>query len=116
PPAPPARRAPAGGTTVLPVALFGELQESVEVGAAREGVDLADTRTSATFTGEFTELLPVYGRFYQTVLTLAPGVVDPDADGNPTVFGARESDFRTQVGGVANTDPLTGGFLSYINL
>ncbi len=109
-------RVPAGGTTVLPVALFGELQESVEVGAAREGVDLADTRTSATFTGEFTELLPVYGRFYQTVLTLAPGVLDPDQDGNPNVFGARESDFRTQVGGVANTDPLTGGFLSYINL
>jgi len=105
-----------GRVSVVPVALFSELQESVEVGAVREGVDLADTRTSATFSGEFTETLPLYGRFYQTVLTLAPGVLDPDQDGNPNVFGARESDFRTQVGGVANTDPLTGGFLSYINL
>jgi hypothetical protein len=105
-----------GRVSVVPVALFSELQESVEVGAAREGVDLADTKTSATFSGEFTETLPLYGRFYQTVLTLAPGVLDPDQDGNPNVFGARESDFRTQVGGVANTDPLTGGFLSYINL
>ena len=38
-----------GRVSVVPVALFSELQESVEVGAAREGVDLADTRTSATF-------------------------------------------------------------------
>ena len=109
-------RVPAGGMAVLPIGLFPELQESLAVTSSREGVDLAETQTSVTFTSEFTESLPVYGRFYQTLLTLAPGVLDADEDGNPNVLGARETDFKTQVGGVANTDPLTGGFLSYINL
>ena len=109
-------RVPAGSAITVPVGLFPELKEDVAVSAQREGVDLADTKTSVTFTSEFTESLPLYGRFYQSLLTLAPGVLDADEDGNPNVLGARETDFKTQVGGVANTDPLTGGFLSYINL
>ena len=109
-------RVPAGSVTTVPLGLFPELKEDVAVSAAREGVDLAETKTSVTFTSEFTESLPIYGRFYQSLLTLAPGVLDADEDGNPNVLGARETDFKTQVGGVANTDPLTGGFLSYINL
>ena len=54
------------------------------------------------------------GRFYQNVLALAPGVQDPDKDGNPNVNGARERDFKTQVGGISNVDPLTGTFLNLV--
>jgi len=42
-------------------------------------------------------------------------VIDPDGDGNPNVHGGRERDFRAQVGGVSNVDPLTGEWLSRIN-
>jgi len=112
----PGVRIPLERTLTLPVALVPELKETVAVSARRQGVDLEETHSSTTFTSEFTEELPLYGRFYQTLLTLAPGVLDPDEDGNPNVHGARETDFKTVVGGVANTDPLTGGFLSYVNL
>jgi hypothetical protein len=105
-----------GKATALPVGLFPELRETVGVTAEREGVDLEDTAAGTTFSGRFTEDLPLRGRFYQTLLTLAPGVLDSDEDGNPNVHGSRATDFKTQVGGVANTDPLTGGFMSYVNL
>jgi hypothetical protein len=35
--------------------------------------------------------------------------------GNPNVHGGRERDFRAQIGGVSNVDPLTGEWLSRIN-
>ncbi len=38
---------------------------------------------------------PPAGRFYQNVIALAPGVGDPDGDGDPNVSGARERDFKT---------------------
>jgi Ca-activated chloride channel family protein len=41
--------------------------------------------------------LPVAGRFYQNVITLAKGKQAPDGDGNPNVNGARERDFKTTV-------------------
>jgi hypothetical protein len=41
-------------------------------------------------------------------------VQDPDGDGNPTVNGARERDFKTSVGGISNVDPLTGQFLNLV--
>jgi len=52
---------------------------------------------------------------YQNVLSRAPGVLDEDEDGNPNVHGARSRDFRAEVAGVSNVDPLTGEWLSYIN-
>ena len=58
--------------------------------------------------------LPVVGRFHQNVLLLSPGVQDPDGDGNPNVNGARERDFRTQVGGAGSVDPLTGTFINLV--
>ena len=42
------------------------------------------------------------------MLTLAPGVQDADGDGNPNVHGSRDRDFKAEVGGVSNVDPLTG--------
>ena len=55
------------------------------------------------------------GRFYQNVLTLAPGVRTPTATGTPTCWGRASADFKAQVSGVSNQDPLTGGFASLVN-
>src|SRR5262245_1838277 len=79
-------------------------------------IDLDDGGTSSTsFSNTFIEDLPIAGRSYQNVLTLAPGVQDTDSDGNPNVHGARERDFKATVDGVSNVDPLTGTFMSNIN-
>jgi hypothetical protein len=66
------------------------------------------------FSSDFIADLPVAGRFYQNVASLSSGVQDPDDDGNPNVNGARERDFRTQVGGVGSVDPLTGTFMNLV--
>ncbi len=55
--------------------------------------------------GTLMQDLPVLGRFYQNVLTLAPGANDPEGDGNPNVAGARERDFHAVLGGVASVAP-----------
>ncbi len=96
-------------------ALAPEHVELVKVMADNSAtVDLDQSQTSTKFSGEFIADLPVAGRFAQNVLALAPGVQDPDGDGNPNVDGARERDFRTQVAGVGNVDPLTGTFLNLV--
>lgn len=100
---------------VLPVVLAQEMVETVKVVADGQVVKLEDTQKSTKFSEEFIQDLPVAGRFYQNVLTLAPGVSDPDGDGNPNVHGSRDRDFKTSVGGVSNVDPLTGQQMSQIN-
>jgi outer membrane receptor protein involved in Fe transport len=92
-----------------------EMQERVEVTARTNVVDLDRQEHTTKFDDTFIENLPIPGRFYQNMLSLAPGVNDEDQDGNPNVHGARTREFRGIVGGVANTDPLTGEWLSYIN-
>jgi len=49
------------------------------------------------FSSEFIDSLPILGRNYQDVLTLAPGVSDIDGDGNPNIHGARDTDVVTLV-------------------
>jgi len=49
--------------------------------------------------------LPVLGRDYQDILTLAPGVTDVNNTGNPNIHGARDTDVVTLVDGVNTTDP-----------
>lgn len=79
-------------------------------------VDLDESGKGATnFSDTFIEDLPIAGRSYQNVLTLAPGVQDSNGDGNPNVHGARDTDFKATVDGVSNVDPLTGTFMSNIN-
>jgi len=102
-------------TTPLQVQLAEEIVERVKVVAESEVVDLEKTTTSSKFSDEFIQDLPVPGRFYQNVLTLAPGVQDADGDGNPNVHGSRQRDFKAEVSGVSNVDPLTGGFMSQVN-
>jgi hypothetical protein len=99
----------------IPVRLTEELLERVQVTARRDLVDLEETRVSSKFSDSFMQDLPVQGRMYQNLLTLAPGVHDADSDGNPTVHGSRSRDFRAEVDGISNVDPLTGQWMSRIN-
>ncbi len=108
-------RVPIGNVQQLPISLAEEMQERVRVVATENVVELEKTSSSTKFSDEFVQDLPVPGRFYQNVLTLAPGVNDPDGDGNPTVHGSRSRDFKAVVSGVSNVDPLTGQFMSLVN-
>jgi hypothetical protein len=104
-----------GENQVLPVQLLEELAEQVRVSAEREVIALEKSETSTKFTDDFIQDLPVPGRFYQNILTMAPGVQDADGDGNPNVHGSRSRDFQAVVGGVSNVDPLTGQWMSRVN-
>jgi hypothetical protein len=97
------------------VRLVSQYTEEVTVTSERDVVDLEKTNTSTKFSDDFIQDLPVPGRFYQNILTLAPGVQDANNDGNPNVHGSRARDFRAIVGGVANVDPLTGKFRANVN-
>jgi len=68
------------------------------------------------FDSEFIEGLPLLGRSYQDILTLAPGVTDVDGDGNPNVNGARDVDMQTRLDGANVTDPFSGTYGQNLNL
>ena len=104
-----------GEVSRVSVGLSTELIERVAVDARSDVVDLDHTAQATKFTDEFIADLPVPGRFYQNVLTLAPGVQDADSDGNPNVHGARDRDFKAVVSGIANVDPLTGQRMFDVN-
>lgn len=98
------------------VAMVSELQEEVTVSARQNVVELDEGTTSQTeISEELFEDLPVLGRQYQNILSVAAGVQDSDGDGNPNVHGSREQDFQMMVDGVSNVDPLTGELMSEIN-
>ena len=103
-------------TTSLQIQMIDELTETVTVTAQREVIDLDKSESSTRFTDEFISDLPVPGRFYTNVLTMAPGVQDADGDGNPNVHGSRSRDFQAVVGGVSHVDPLTGQNFGRINM
>ncbi len=106
----------AGSVVPVTVGLLEELKEVIDVRASERVVDLDDGGTqSLELSDEFIADLPVLGRNYENVLTLAPGVQDSDGDGNPNVHGARDRDFKATVDGVSNVDPLTGQRMSSIN-
>jgi len=93
-----------------------ELQETVEVEAQGDIVDTESTVTSSSYGAEFLEGLPLLGRRFNDVLTLAPGVTDTDGDGNPNVHGARDTGLQLRLDGTNTTDPLSGHFGQDINL
>jgi outer membrane receptor protein involved in Fe transport len=107
---------PESGTRDLPVVLVPDLQEKVRVTGRRSPVELDETTNQTKFDDNFIESLPVRNRFLQNMITFAPGVLDSDEDGNPNVHGSRSGDFKLLIDGVSNTDPLTGEYLSYLNL
>jgi outer membrane receptor protein involved in Fe transport len=104
-----------GEATALPVVLGAPTEERIEVRATAPPVELDQSHASARFSDAFVQDLPVAGRFYQNIVTLAPGVEDADGDGNPTVHGSRARDFKALVGGVSNVDPLTGQWMNRVN-
>ena len=93
-----------------------EIREKITVTGKTDIVNTADTSTSTTFTSEFIDALPILGRNYQDILTLAPGVSDTDGDGNPNIHGARDTDVITLVDGVSTTDPYSGKTGQELNL
>jgi Ca-activated chloride channel family protein len=84
----------------------GEMKETIRVASASQV-------TTTQFSSEFVDALPILGRDYQDVLTLAPGV---DGDGTPTIHGSRDVDVVTLVDGVSTSDPLTGPRGQKLNL
>src|SRR6185503_7290276 len=87
-----------------------------EVRAKPQVVDLDVTTTQTRLTSEFIDALPILGRNYQDILSLAPGVTDTDGDGNPNIHGARDTDVITLVDGVSTSDPLTGKIGAQLNI
>ena len=93
-----------------------ELQETIRVKGHADLVDTDTVVTSTTFSSEFISGLPVLGRDYQDVLSLAPGVTDVNNTGNPNIHGARDTDMVTLVDGVSTTDPFTGYYGQQLNI
>jgi outer membrane receptor protein involved in Fe transport len=108
----------ANRVTSIPVTLRPgkELQEKVRVTAQSEVVNQDSTTVETKITSEFIDALPILGRNYQDVLTLAPGVSDVDGDGNPNIHGARDVDVATLVDGVSTVDPVTGQVGQQLNI
>src|SRR2546426_4231830 len=108
----------AGQTYTLDVVLnpASEMKEVLRVEGHADVVDTESVVTSTTFSSEFISGLPVLGRDYQDVLSLAPGVTDVNGTGNPNIHGARDTDVITLVDGVSTTDPFTGYYGQQLNI
>ena len=93
---------PPSRISALQITLFPEsqLRERVRIVEKAEVVNPDETTVQSTFGAEFIDSLPILGRNYQDVLTLAPGVTDVDGDGNVNIHGARDTDVVTLVDGV----------------
>ena len=107
-----------GQMTTITIALPPEtsMREQVRVTGTASAVDLEERGLTTHISSEFIDNLPVFGRNYQDVLTLSPGVSDVDGDGNPNIHGARDTDTGTLVDGVSTTDPLTGKVGAQLNI
>jgi hypothetical protein len=105
-------------TLVHDVALrpAGEFRETIRVEGKSQTLDTEKVTASTTFTSTFIAELPILGRDYQDILTLAPGVTDVNGTGNPNIHGARDTDVVTLVDGVSTTDPLTGYYGQSLNI
>jgi hypothetical protein len=108
----------AGTITQITIVLSPEkaLREQVQVRAEPPVVALQDTTTQSRYSTEFIDALPIIGKNYQDVLTLAPGVTDVNGTGNPNIHGARDTDVVTLVDGVSTTDPYTGKVGAQLNI
>jgi outer membrane receptor protein involved in Fe transport len=93
-----------------------ELRETIRVRAQADVVDTERPTTSTVFSSELIAGLPVLGRDYQDILSLAPGVTDVNDTGNPNIHGARDTDMVTLVDGVSTTDPFTGYYGQQLNI
>jgi outer membrane receptor protein involved in Fe transport len=108
----------AGRATTLTLTLAPEstVAERVQVRATAPVLDTTARGLASEYSAEFIDNLPILGRNYQEVLSLAPGVTDVDGDGNPNIHGARDTDVGTSFDGVNTTDPLTGKVGMQLNI
>jgi hypothetical protein len=83
-------------------------EDRIEVETSGEIFERSEIATYTLYSDEFIQDLPVPGRYYQNVLTPAPGVQDPDGYGNRDLPDSRERDYKAVVSGVSNVDPLSG--------
>lgn len=104
-----------GAQQVVPFQMIEDIVEVVKVTAKSDVINIETTEQVTKFDEGFIADLPVPGRNYTNVLTMAPGVQDADGDGNPNVNGSRSRDFSAMVGGVRNVNPLTGQRMSEVN-
>jgi len=103
-------------TTSVNFIMVQELVTTIRVEAQGSVVDTATASTRTTVSEAFIANLPILGRSYTDLLTLAPGVTDTDGDGKPNVHGAREVDFQIRIDGVSVSDPFSGEDSSQINI
>jgi hypothetical protein len=93
-----------------------ETTELVVVEARGAVVDTESAAGRTVINEEYIEALPLVGRSFQDLLTLAPGVTDVDGDGNPNVHGARDTGLQYRLDGADVTDPVTGHYGHRLNL
>ena len=93
-----------------------EMRDTIRVTAQTDVVNTESTTTETKIGSEFIDALPILGRNYQDVLTLAPGTSDVDGDGNINIHGARDVDTVTLVDGVSTVDPVTGQVGQQLNI
>jgi len=105
-----------GATRTINFVLLEELVTRIRVEGQGAIVDTKTATTSTVVNEAFIASLPILGRSFTDLLTLAPGVTDTDGDGKPNVHGAREVDFQTRLDGVNVTDPFSGEDTSQINI
>jgi Ca-activated chloride channel family protein len=116
PPPPPAVVAPAASEAELrQLASLGYITSAEQVEILSENSPTQAPAAQSRFSDEFIADLPVAGRSYQSVMTLAPGVQDADGEGSPNVHGSRARDFKAQVSGISNARLLTGQQMSPVN-
>jgi len=97
-------------TTELNVQMpLGKFAEEVTVVAETPVVDPTQVSTAQTFTPEFLKGVAVTSgrRSYQSVLSMAPGVV---GSGNPNVYGSSLGENVFLIDGLNTTDPVTATF------
>ena len=107
-------RCDAGQVKDIVIAMAPEQLVHVTIIDTKTIVNIDDNEASTKFSSGFIQGLPVGGHAYTNILALAPGVQDPNGDGNPNVNGARTRDLKATVSGVSNVDPLTGKFLNQV--
>jgi outer membrane receptor protein involved in Fe transport len=105
-----------GATSVVTFIMVQELVTTLKVQAQGSIVDTTTAATTTVINEAFIETLPILGRTFTDLLTLAPGVTDTDGDGKVNVHGAREVDFQTRLDGVNVTDPFSGEETAQINI
>jgi Carboxypeptidase regulatory-like domain/TonB-dependent Receptor Plug Domain/TonB dependent receptor len=95
----------------------GSMSESVTVSGQSINMNTTDAAVSTVIDREFVENIPLNGRSFQDLLTLAPGVTyvgssqGVGASGEVTVNGQRtEANYFTVDGVSANVGTLPGGF------